>query len=71
MAGPGAPNADEAGIDIGRGSDTGGSADAIRLVQALRANKWSITATAQQLGLCRATIYRQMKRHDITPPHLM
>jgi len=70
-AGSGAPTADEAGINVSRGGDTGGSADAIRLAQALRANKWSITATAAQLGLCRATIYRQMKRHDITPPNLM
>jgi transcriptional regulator of acetoin/glycerol metabolism len=60
-----APAFSEVGVDSDR------SADASRLVQALRANKWSITATAAQLGLCRATIYRQMKRHEITPPHLM
>ncbi len=60
-----APAPSEPGGDIGR------SAEGMRLMQALRANKWSITATAQQLGLCRATIYRQMKRHDITPPNLM
>ncbi|NML16557.1 sigma-54-dependent Fis family transcriptional regulator [Azohydromonas caseinilytica] len=40
-----------------------------RLLQALRRHKWSITAAAQELGLCRATVYRQMKRYGITPPN--
>jgi transcriptional regulator of acetoin/glycerol metabolism len=70
-AGAASPAAIEVGLDLVLGGDTCRSAEAARLVQALRANKWGITATAAQLGLCRATIYRQMKRHDITPPHLM
>ena len=45
--------------------------DAARLLQALRANRWSITSTARELDVCRATIYRQMKRHRITQPHLL
>ncbi len=44
--------------------------EAAHLLQALKKNKWSITSAAQELGVCRATIYRQMKRYAITPPHL-
>jgi transcriptional regulator of acetoin/glycerol metabolism len=49
------------------GSDLGGA----RLLAALKQYKWNITAAADALGLCRATIYRQMKRYGITPPHLL
>ena len=45
--------------------------DASRLLQALKASRWSITSTARELKVCRATIYRQMKRHGITQPHLL
>ena len=45
--------------------------DAARLLQALKANRWNITATADELDVCRATVYRQMKRHRITQPHLL
>ncbi|MFC4311945.1 sigma-54-dependent Fis family transcriptional regulator [Steroidobacter flavus] len=38
------------------------------LLEALRRHHWNITETAKELGLCRATIYRRMKRHDIVPP---
>ena len=30
-----------------------------------------VTAAATELGLCRATIYRRMKRYGIVPPNLM
>jgi sigma-54 dependent transcriptional regulator, acetoin dehydrogenase operon transcriptional activator AcoR len=43
--------------------------DADRLLQVLRKCKWSITSTAQELDVCRATVYRQMKRYRITPPN--
>ena len=43
--------------------------DAALLLQALQAQRWNISATAQALNLCRATVYRQMKRHQIRPPH--
>jgi transcriptional regulator of acetoin/glycerol metabolism len=51
--------------------DTGGADDetAQQLLQVLRRHKWSITASAQELRVCRATIYRQMKRYGITPPN--
>lgn len=39
------------------------------LVQALRRNKWGVTAAAKELGICRATVYRQMQRFRIVPPH--
>ena len=45
--------------------------DAARLLQALKAHRWSITSTARALEVCRATVYRQMKRHGITQPHLL
>ena len=48
-----------------------GDPEAARLLQALRKHRWSITSAAGDLGVCRATIYRQMKRFGITPPHLL
>lgn len=45
--------------------------DAARLLGALKASRWNITAAAQELAVCRATVYRQMKRHGITQPHLL
>jgi transcriptional regulator of acetoin/glycerol metabolism len=61
------PEAEPAVTDAGDEGDI----SAERLLQSLRAHKWSITATAQSLRVCRSTIYRQMKRHQITPPHLL
>ncbi|WP_298234333.1 sigma-54-dependent Fis family transcriptional regulator [uncultured Azohydromonas sp.] len=46
-----------------------GAEEAQQLLQALRRHKWAISAAARELGVCRATVYRQMKRHGITPPH--
>jgi transcriptional regulator of acetoin/glycerol metabolism len=43
--------------------------EAERLLRVLRRHKWSVTASARELQVCRATIYRQMQRHRITPPH--
>jgi sigma-54 dependent transcriptional regulator, acetoin dehydrogenase operon transcriptional activator AcoR len=40
------------------------------LLHALQASRWNITAAARALQVCRATVYRQMQRHHITPPHL-
>lgn len=34
----------------------------------LRKNHWNITAVSQELGICRATVYRQMKRFNIISP---
>lgn len=39
-----------------------------QLLGALRRHHWVITEVARELGLCRATIYRRMKRHGIIPP---
>lgn len=38
------------------------------LSAALRKNHWNITAVSQELGICRATVYRQMKRFNIVSP---
>jgi transcriptional regulator of acetoin/glycerol metabolism len=42
---------------------------AVALLEALRAHDWSITATANSLGLSRSTIYRRMSRHRIIEPN--
>ena len=39
------------------------------LLEALQRHKWCVTAAAEELGLCRATIYRRMKRHGIIQPN--
>lgn len=49
------------------------AADAVHereaLLQALRAHRWNISATARSLQLCRATVYRHMARHGIVAPN--
>jgi len=42
--------------------------DSDRLVSALRSQHWNITRVAAELNLCRATVYRRMKRYGIVPP---
>jgi transcriptional regulator of acetoin/glycerol metabolism len=38
------------------------------MLAALRRHRWNISDAARDLGLCRATIYRRMKRHGILSP---
>lgn len=40
-----------------------------RLLRALRNNKWNVTAVSAELKICRATVYRQMKKFGIVPPN--
>ena len=65
------PDAAEAAAGASGGGDAGDAADidAERLLRVLRKNKWSVTASAHELQICRATVYRQMKRYRITPPN--
>ncbi len=51
-------------------TDAAGSADAQRLLASLRQHHWNVTAVAQALGICRATVYRHMKRYKIVSPTL-
>lgn len=45
-------------------------ADAARpLLHSLQRHRWNISATARDLGICRATVYRRMQRYGIEPPH--
>ncbi len=39
-----------------------------KLLAALRQHRWNVTAAARDLGLCRATVYRRMKRYHIVSP---
>ena len=60
-------------------AETSSEADRLRwrdqeglwLEESLKRHKWCVTAAAEELGLCRATIYRRMKRYGIVPPNLM
>lgn len=54
------------GIAMAAGVD---DIDAERLLSSLKRNKWNITLASQDLKVCRATVYRQMKRFKITPPN--
>ncbi|MBI3146285.1 MAG: sigma-54-dependent Fis family transcriptional regulator [Pseudogulbenkiania sp.] len=38
------------------------------LLAALKRNKWNVTAVATELGICRATVYRHMKKFNIMSP---
>jgi transcriptional regulator of acetoin/glycerol metabolism len=44
------------------------SAEAIELIEQLRAARWNVTATANALGISRMTLYRRMKRYGIEHP---
>lgn len=39
------------------------------LLHALRQNRWNITQAANALGICRATLYRKMNKHNIVAPN--
>ena len=39
-----------------------------QLLHTLRKHHWVVTEVARELQLCRATIYRRMKRYGIVPP---
>jgi|APCry1669192806_1035432.scaffolds.fasta_scaffold09180_2 sigma-54 dependent transcriptional regulator, acetoin dehydrogenase operon transcriptional activator AcoR len=39
-----------------------------QLLNVLRKHHWNITAVSNDLGICRATVYRHMKRHSIVSP---
>ena len=56
------------GVAVPQTADSEGDASA-RLLNALKHHKWNVTRAADELALCRATIYRQMKRFGITPPN--
>ncbi len=55
-------------VEPGESAEADGSA-ASRLLSALKRHKWNVTRAADDLGQCRATVYRQMKRFGITPPN--
>ncbi|MCF8211267.1 MAG: sigma-54-dependent Fis family transcriptional regulator [Rhodoferax sp.] len=39
-----------------------------QLLTTLRQHHWNVTAVARELGICRATVYRQMQRYQIVSP---
>lgn len=39
------------------------------LMNSLKVNKWNITNVSKQLGLCRATVYRKIKKYNIVFPN--
>jgi transcriptional regulator of acetoin/glycerol metabolism len=42
--------------------------DATQLIELLKRHRWHVAKAAAELGVCRATVYRHMKRHAIVPP---
>ena len=45
-----------------------GGAERDALLAVLRRHHWNVSAAARNLGTCRATVYRRMKRLDIVSP---
>jgi len=43
--------------------------DANILLNSLRLHKWNVTGVAEELGICRSTIYRKMKKFNIVQPN--
>lgn len=50
-------------------SASSGDADANILLNSLRKHKWNITSVAEEIGICRSTIYRKMKKFNIIQPN--
>ncbi len=44
------------------------TASSYNLLSLLRKHRWNITAVANELNVCRATVYRHMLREKIVPP---
>lgn len=57
-------------VDTGaKGNDDDALApESEQLLHTLRKHHWVVTEVARELQLCRATIYRRMKRYGIVPP---
>ncbi len=55
-------------LSMVRSDRSGATAHAQRLLSSLRQHFWNVTAVAQDLGVCRATVYRHMKRYKIVSP---
>jgi sigma-54 dependent transcriptional regulator, acetoin dehydrogenase operon transcriptional activator AcoR len=53
------------------GPPAGGEADVDddRLLASLKRNKWNVTKVSDELNICRATVYRQMKKSGIVSPN--
>lgn len=51
---------------ISTGSD---DQEADILISSLRLHKWNVTGVAEELGICRSTIYRKMKKYNIVQPN--
>ncbi|MGL4396420.1 MAG: sigma-54-dependent Fis family transcriptional regulator [Hyphomicrobium sp.] len=45
------------------------AAERRRIVEVLRANKWKVKESANQLGVSRATLHRKIRRYAITSPN--
>lgn len=60
-----AEDAAEAAAEGGGGEEC----DMEQLLTSLMRNKWNVTKASDELGLCRATLYRHMKKYGIVPPN--
>ncbi|MES2116095.1 MAG: sigma-54-dependent Fis family transcriptional regulator [Pseudomonadota bacterium] len=47
----------------------GEECDMEQLLASLMRNKWNVTKASDELGFCRATLYRYMKKFGIVPPN--
>ncbi|MFO1321191.1 MAG: sigma 54-interacting transcriptional regulator [Burkholderiales bacterium] len=56
-------------LQAGTGRAAPAAADRDRIVGALRAHRWHVSATARTLGISRATLYRRMESLGIVPPN--
>ncbi len=50
-------------------ADADAEPDGDRLLASLTRNKWNVTKVSEELDICRATVYRQMKKSGIVPPN--
>lgn len=62
-------SASASGAAVPASTPDASSGEAGDLHAALRRHRWNVTAAAAELGIARATVYRQMKRFGIVPPN--
>ncbi len=63
------PNTPERSQPPGTLSELIGDEEGKRLLESLRRHKWNITQVSDELGICRSTVYRKMKKYNILHPN--
>jgi sigma-54 dependent transcriptional regulator, acetoin dehydrogenase operon transcriptional activator AcoR len=60
---------DEQAVEVRAEARMDEEVDMASFLASLKRNKWHVTKVSDELGICRATVYRYMKKFGIVPPN--